>query len=132
MLEGYGLRVGDAAEAPVALEAPAGFSRLVATLDGCPGVVEAVGHQNLNVRVGPTLAYDVVGVVENGTSVSLLATSPSNSRYRIQYLGGFGWVLASGVQTACEGLPEMPLSTLEHLAGPLVVSEDELNFLVPW
>ncbi len=129
---GYGLRIHTEFTNPTLLDTPAHFARLDATLDGCAGRVDAVGKEALNVRIGPSLDYEPIGILETGSTVMLMATSPKQDRYRIQYLSGFGWILASGVQTDCQNLPVLPYNTFELVQGITQPRSEELGLLLPF
>jgi hypothetical protein len=129
---GDGLRVAGEQVDTVRLPLPFSFAAIDAALFGCPATVAARGELNLNVRIGPSFDYTAVGDVENGTPIALLAVSPNGERYRIQYLSSFGWVLATGVQTACTDLPVLPYSTVEFAAGIARVTEAEIPLLEPF
>lgn len=131
---GFGMRVreGDPTSTPTALIYPAHFAQLEGLLDGCPGLVMARGEESLNVRVGPGLGYDEVGIAENNASVPLLGVTIGADRYRIPFLSGFGWILAIGVQTDCDNLPVYPYNTLEVNNGVIQAEARELELLQPF
>lgn len=131
---GFGMRVreGDVTSTPTALDYPAHFAQLEGLLDGCSGLVMARGEESLNVRVGPGLGYDEVGIAENNASVPLLGVTIGADRYRIPFLSGFGWILAIGVQTDCDNLPVYPYNTLEVNNGVIQAEARELELLQPF
>jgi hypothetical protein len=129
---GYGMRVSSRNSEPVLLGDRANFARIDGILDGCPGEIRARGEQSLNVRVGPAFGYDALGSEPNGTAVFLMAVNPTGERYRIQFLSGFGWVLANGVLNQCENLPELPMDTIERIVRIYNVRDDELNAIRPY
>lgn len=83
-----GIRGTESLSSPIRLSAPASFAQVDGILDGCIGVISARNQMNLNVRLGPSEVYDVVGTVGNGDVVRLLGVSPNNERYRIAYKAG--------------------------------------------
>jgi hypothetical protein len=129
---GYGARAGETISPVTPIEAPASFARLDGILDGCPGVINNEKDENLNVRVGPTFAYDVAGTILNGTVVPIVGATQDRERYRIQFLSGFGWVVANSVETDCENLPVFPYRTFEDIRGVVASSRRELELLAPF
>lgn len=131
---GFGLRVrdGESQPTPIVLAYPAHFAQMEGMLDGCPGLIMARGEENLNVRVGPGLGYDEVGIAENEVTVPLLGVTIGGDRYRIPFLSGFGWILAIGVQTDCDNLPVYPYNTLEVNNGVIQAEAREIELLKPF
>jgi len=129
---GYGVRVGATNSNLVELGERANFARIDGILDGCPGDIQARGEDALNVRVGPALSFDALGSIPNGTPVFLMAMNPRQERYRIQFLSGFGWVLANGVVNRCANLPELPVSAVEQIVRILDPTAEELDILRPY
>lgn len=118
--------------APIRLTPPTTFAQLDGVLDGCIGVIQARNQQNLNVRVGPSERYDVIGTIPNGQTVPLMGVSPNRERYRVVYKSHFGWILALEVRNRCDNLPVYGYNTLERQYGVLTPSEDELRLLAPF
>lgn len=118
--------------APIRLTPPSTFAQLDGVLDGCIGVIQARSQQNLNVRVGPSERYDVIGTIANGQTVALMGVSPNGERYRVVYKSHFGWILALEVRNRCDNLPVYGYNTLERQYGVLNPNEDELRLLVPF
>lgn len=130
---GQGIIVGQGEISPVInVPYPANFARLDGIINGCPGVVQARGERDLNVRVGPSLAYDAIGVLVNDTSVQLMAVSEFGERYRIQYLSGYGTILATGVVTTCRDLPVIPYNSVETYYSIVDPTQRELQLLRPF
>lgn len=127
-----GIRGTESLSSPIRLSAPASFAQVDGILDGCIGVISARNQMNLNVRLGPSEVYDVVGTVGNGDVVRLLGVSPNNERYRIAYKSGFGWILALEVRNSCQDLTVYPYSTVEVQEGVFAPSEEELGYLMPY
>lgn len=118
--------------APIRLAYPTTFAQLDGVLDGCVGVVQARNQQDLNVRVGPTENYEVIGTIRNGSTVYLMGVSPNRERYRVAYKSHFGWILALEVRHQCDNLPVYGYNTLERLYGVFAPSEAEQAFLTPF
>ncbi|MDX2162583.1 MAG: hypothetical protein SF162_14765 [bacterium] len=130
---GTGLRVrGGLPDQAVSLDGIGGFALIDGLLDGCPGVVAGRGERSLNVRIGPSRAYDVLGNVPTDLPVFLMAVSPAGERFRIQFLNGFGWILADGVAHTCTHLPELPYSAVETIVRIIRPQPDEIELLRPY
>ncbi|MDX2074785.1 MAG: SH3 domain-containing protein [bacterium] len=131
--EGVGVRATEADfSPPIPLEYPTTFAQLDGKIDGCAGVIDPRNRENLNVRVGPTRNYDVIGTFARGDVVQLMGQSPNGERYRVVYKSHFGWILALEVRNACDNLPVYDYNTLERQYGVIAPSEDELRLLVPF
>lgn len=130
----HGLRVrADQQLDPItALTFPYNFAKLDGVLDGCPATINTNGEMSLNVRVGANIEYDALGSVPHNTPVYLMAISPNNERYRIQFFSGFGWVLATGVTSACVDLPVIPYGTPETVLQVERPRRTEIEFLYPF
>jgi len=65
--------------------------------------------QRLNVRTGPGVSFDTIGLLEVGVQVSLTGKNPTASWFQIDFPtgpGGHGWVTAQYIQTdSSTGLP---------------------------
>jgi uncharacterized protein YraI len=64
--------------------------------------------QRLNVRSGPGVSFDTLGMLEPNAVVSLTGKNSSASWFQIDYpagLGGRAWVTAQYIQTDATGLP---------------------------
>ena len=129
---GEGLRISDTLERVALAGDRISFASIDGLLDGCPAVVNGRGEVSLNVRVGPSVAYDVLGSVPDGLNVFLMATNPDDARYRIQFLNGFGWILSNAVIHNCDDLPVLPYSAGEHPIRIVRATSDELTFLRPY
>jgi hypothetical protein len=132
VMAGMGVLIGETLRGPIALPMPANFAMLVGELDGCSGIVQAVGSDTVTVRVGPGTGYGIGSGVRNGSEIPLLAIADTGERYRIAFPGGFGWVLASAVRTDCRDLPVLPFDTLEQLRVLLYPEPYELRLLEPF
>jgi uncharacterized protein YraI len=64
--------------------------------------------QRLNVRSGPGLSFDALGMLEPDALVTLTGRNPTASWFQIDYPsgpGGHAWVTAQYIQTEASGLP---------------------------
>ncbi len=63
--------------------------------------------QQLNVRSGPGVDYEVLGILPPGSNVTLLGVTADGDWYKIEYPegGGSGWVYAPYVETNAADLP---------------------------
>jgi hypothetical protein len=131
--EGVGVRATETDfSPPIPLTYPTTFAQLDGKIDGCAGVIDPRNEENLNVRVGPTLNYDVIGTFERGDVVQLMGQSPNGERYRVVYKSHFGWILALEVRNSCDELPVYDYNTLERQYGVTAPLEHELRLLVPF
>lgn len=82
------------------------FEALDSALDGCTVEVTTTDDVRLNVRTGPSLDFPRVGTIAPDEIPIFIGTIESGNWYRIDFRGGFGWVLASRVviQDGCAGL----------------------------
>ncbi|MCL4252627.1 MAG: SH3 domain-containing protein [Anaerolineae bacterium] len=118
--------------APIRLTNPTTFAQLDGVLDGCVGVIQTRNQRDLNVRVGPTENYDVIGTIRNGDAVAIVGISPNGERYRVVYESHFGWILALEVRSTCDNLPVYDYNTLERQYGVIAPSADEQRLLTPF
>lgn len=118
--------------APIRLSNPTTFAQLDGVLAGCVGVIQTRNQRDLNVRVGPTENYDVIGTIRNGETVYLMGVSPNGERYRVVYKSHFGWILALEVRNSCQNVPVFGYNTLERQYGVITPSADELRLLTPF
>jgi hypothetical protein len=114
------------------LDVPLNAARLIGLLDGCSGMMDTSGEQNVNVRVGPDIDSTVIGNIADEEPVRLLAIAEYANWYRIQAFSGFGWVQRRLVDNACEDLIVLPSNTVEHNIGVFQISADELALLQPF
>ncbi len=86
------------------------FEELDAALDGCTAVLTTPDDVSLNVRLAPNIDAPRVGVISASDVNILIGKTESSGWYRIQYRGGFGWILSSTalVDETCVGLREFP------------------------
>ncbi len=91
------IRLADPAQVPVIEETPP-------PADGNLGALT----QQLNVRSGPGVAYEVLGILPPGSNITLLGITEDENWYKIAYAeapDGFGWVYAPYVETQATDLP---------------------------
>jgi hypothetical protein len=114
------------------------FEELDAALDGCVATVTTPDDVSLNVRLAPDVNAPRVGVVGAADVTRFVGVTQSGGWFRIDFRGGFGWILSSAavVATDCAGLrifPDDPgaedVSLYESLGNP--VSLDDLTTAVP-
>ncbi|MDZ4672489.1 MAG: hypothetical protein SH821_16630 [Phototrophicales bacterium] len=130
---GIGVRgMADRLSAPIRLDYPTTFAQLDGRLDGCVGVIQPRNRQDLNVRVGPTENYEVIGTIQRGQVVALMGQSPNRERYRVVYKSHFGWILALEIRNSCDSLPIYGYNSLERQYGVIAPSDEELRLLIPF
>lgn len=110
------------------------FAALDAALDGCTASTTTPDDVSLNVRLGPSTEFDRVGTIAADDIELVKGTTEEGDWYRIDFRGGFGWVLASNmtIESGCAGLrqfeagfgPEDP-TLYNFLGNPLQL--DDLN-----
>jgi hypothetical protein len=133
---GIGLEPGNALYDSAAMtdvypiEPPYNAARLIADLFGCDGVSAAEG-EGLNVRAGADIGFRAIARLVDGTPLRILGVSADASRYRIQYLSGFGWVLAFGTDTDCQP-PVFPDDFTERNLEIKFVEPIEYELLPPF
>jgi len=87
------------------------FEQLDAALDGCRVEVTTADDVRLNVRIAPNLQAPRVGTIGADEIEKFIGVVESGDWYRIDFNGGFGWVLASKVritEAGCAGLRSFP------------------------
>jgi len=86
------------------------FPTLDSAIDGCPGVVTLDGDVRLNVRLGATLAFPRIGLLDSGSTVQAMGISSAGGWYRIRYSGGYGWITIPTLplDKSCAGLRVFP------------------------
>lgn len=111
------------------------FEELDAALDGCVTSVVGFDDTRINVRVGPSRDLPRVGTVSADEIERFFGTVTSQEWYRIEFRGGFGWVLASGttISEDCALLrvfdtPQIEDPSLYSFIGdPIELDLDDLN-----
>ena len=72
--------------------------------------VEGISSTQLNVRVEPSTASEILGIIAANTKVQIVSKDPAGNWWQILYdagIDGKGWVTAQYVETA--GKPEVPV-----------------------
>jgi len=86
------------------------FGQLDAALDGCSASVTTPDDVLINVRLGAGLDYQRIGGIAADEIDIFVGASEDGSWYRINFDGGFGWILSSTAEVigACDGLRQFP------------------------
>ncbi|MBC8170620.1 MAG: SH3 domain-containing protein [Anaerolineae bacterium] len=86
------------------------FAELDAALDGCTTAITTPDDVSINVRIAPRLDATRVGTISAAEVVNFKGVTEGGSWYRIDFRGGFGWILASNavVGKECAGLRVFP------------------------
>lgn len=110
------------------------FDQLDSALDGCNVAVSTPDDVRLNVRLGASEDFARVGSLAADDISILKGVTASGSWYRVDFRGGYGWILSSTaeIQGTCAGLrvfeddfgPE-DATLYEFLGDP--ISLDDLN-----
>ncbi len=108
---GFGIRADDQTGLSDVVRADS-FDALDASLDGCAGSVRTTDDVSVNIRLGASTDFPIVGVVLPQTIDRLMGQAEDSDWYRIRFRGGFGWILSSTAQIEeeCAGLREFPAS----------------------
>lgn len=85
----------------------------------------AVVNQNANVRTGPSTGFSVAFWLTAGTKVKVVARNADGSWLRIVHADRPGWIFATLVDVATEGVAEMPEPVVEPEPEPTPVSTPE-------
>lgn len=82
------------------------FAELDAALDGCSAVLSTPDDVSINVRLGADTAYPRVGGLAANEVSLLRGVSEDGLWYRVDFRGGFGWILSSSAEITgdCAGL----------------------------
>ncbi|MDZ4770216.1 MAG: SH3 domain-containing protein [Chloroflexota bacterium] len=102
---GFGIR-SEAETALSAVVAATTFEELYAALDGCPATLTTPDDVSLNVRLAPRLDAPRIGTIAAADVTELFGVTEAGEWYRLEFRGGFGWVLSSTstIGTPCAGL----------------------------
>lgn len=111
------------------------FEELDAALDGCIANVTGFDDTRINVRVGPSRDLPRVGTISAEEIERFFGTVTSQEWYRIEFRGGFGWILASGttINEECARLREFTTPHVEDpslyafLGDPIEIDLDDLS-----
>ncbi len=116
----------------ITFDPPWNAAQMRGLIEGCPGMVDTVGEVPLRVRIGPGTGYVAMGGFAFRQPVQIMAVNESRGWYRIPFLGGFGWILRSAIETDCQNLPVLPDDTIESPEYAVNASEDEIRLLEPF
>lgn len=113
-------------------EQPLNAPRLTGILEGCEGSIQTEGNVNLFVRTGIGRGYQPMDAIMPNTVVPIMGVTESGWA-RIQFLSGFGWLLASALVSDCTDLPLLPDdSPEEQFLTVINATESELVILQPF
>ncbi len=86
------------------------FAQLDSALDGCGALISTAGDVVLNVRIGPGLGFERVGLLNNNIRQQVVGQTETTKWYRIPFKSSFGWVFAPALKLdgACAGLRKYP------------------------
>jgi hypothetical protein len=110
------------------------FAELDAALDGCDVAFTTPDDVSINVRIAPRLDAPRVGTISAVDVVNFKGVTESAGWYRIDFRGGFGWILSTQAKVAksCAGLRVFPndygpedVTQYEFLGDP--VDENDLG-----
>lgn len=104
---GFGVRAKDTLSEVVPATT---FAQLDSALDGCPATVTTVGDVSINVRQGANREATRIGVLDANEITKLVGTVESGEWYRVEFRGGYGWILSETARIAedCAGLRQFP------------------------
>ncbi|MBE2269227.1 MAG: FecR domain-containing protein [Anaerolinea sp.] len=104
---GFGIRADDQLSDVVAATT---FDALDAALDGCTASVSTPDDLSINVRIGASTDFPRIGTIAASDVTLFMGRTQSGAWYRINYRGGFGWILASDAELVggCAGLRLFP------------------------
>lgn len=135
-----GAREGDDAEVPAAfgIRSPRNgqlsdvvlastFSQLDSALDGCAASVTTIDDVSINVRMGPSVDLEQIGVIVANDIDLFMGVSESGNWYRIPFDNDFGWILSSSAEIMgeCAGLRVFEDSWTENQGAAEVTPEPE-------
>lgn len=86
------------------------FDGLDAALDGCSAALSTPDDVSLNVRLGAGQDFPRIGTVFAAEITNLVGTTETGDWYRIDFRGGFGWILSTTAEigSGCAGLRLFP------------------------
>lgn len=93
-------------------------------------VINAVLLQQVNVRNGPGTGYDVIGLLDAGQMVDVIAQSADSGWYQIIYpagIDGIAWVAAQYVSTSGNIVPSLTPQVTPTSPGPTGTVTQRLN-----
>lgn len=108
------------------------FAELDSALDGCEVLVTTPDDVSINVRSGPSVDHDLVGVISAMEITKFIGMNAGDSAwYRIPYEDGFGWILSSTavVNSPCAGLrvfedAEFGINIIEDVEVPTTIEPE--------
>jgi hypothetical protein len=130
------LAAGDGARADLTtlevttFPSPLSAARLIGFTEGCEGTVRTP-LDALNIRAGTSLGYAIIGYVNDGQPITLLGRTEDGNWYRVQRYSGFGWMLASAIDTDCTP-PRYPNQYGEDNVEFFGIESIELELLAPF
>lgn len=82
------------------------FPQLDSSLDGCPSKLSLEDDVRLNVRLGSSRTFPIIGGLPGDAAVQAMGITASGGWYRIQFKNGFGWIQSRTLplDKACAGL----------------------------
>jgi hypothetical protein len=106
----FGIRSAEGEELSDVVQAST-FEALDSALDGCAMEVTTEDDVRLNVRIGPAVGFSRVGTLAADEITLAMGIMESGDWYRIDFRGGFGWILSSTavVEESCSGLRTFPV-----------------------
>ncbi len=106
---GFGVRAKETLSEVVAATT---FAELDAALDGCEATITTQDDVSLNVRQGASLESARIGVIAANEITRLVGTVESGDWYRVEFRGGFGWILSTTAEVVenCAGLRRFPVN----------------------
>lgn len=112
------------------MEGDLNAARLIGFTEGCEGRVRTA-LDALNIRAGTSLGYAIIGYVNDGQPITLLGRTEDGNWYRVQRYSGFGWMLASAIDTDCVP-PTYPNQYGEDNVEFFAIESIELDLLAPF
>jgi hypothetical protein len=84
------------------------FPLLDSSLDGCPSNIQLADDVRLNVRLGASRSFPLIGGLSSPSSVQAMGVTASGGWYRIRFKEGFGWIQIRTLplERTCAGLRE--------------------------
>lgn len=86
------------------------FDALDSALDGCTATLTTPDDVSINVRQGASTDFLRIGTIDAGSVTNLKGTNETGDWYRIDFRGGFGWILSTSaaINEGCAGLRTFP------------------------
>ena len=82
------------------------FDQLDSALDGCSASVSTIDDVSINVRTGPSVELDHIGIITDTDVDLFVGVNASGNWYRIPFGEDFGWILSSNASIIgdCAGI----------------------------